>query len=183
MNFLWLLLIPVFIFVDSAYSFWQLNRIYQKYMLWFRGDVTVNIARERSALHRLITHAGIADRAIPRIHPLGYGQICHIKLGDLDQIPSKDEEITAASTLLIPTALGVYQDRMKNAFNPLWWIDTLIFLPRAVLTYINISAESVIIRIGQLIWWMIGLVFTAYKTEIVGQIREFIAALLGNSLT
>ena len=69
MNFLWLLLIPVFIFVDSAYSFWQLNRIYQKYMLWFRGDVTVNIARERSALHRLITHAGIADRAIPRIHP------------------------------------------------------------------------------------------------------------------
>ena len=72
---------------------------------------------------------------------------------------------------------------MKNAFNPLWWIDTLIFLPRAVLTYINISAESVIIRIGQLIWWMIGLVFTAYKTEIVGQIREFIAALLGNSLT
>ena len=181
MNFLWLLLIPTLLVIDSAYSFWQLNKIYQKYILWLRNDVTVNIARERSALHRLIRHAGISERVIPHLHDLGYGKACHVNLGVIDQFPSKIPEIAEASTLMIQTALGVYKDRMMNAFNPLWWIDTLIFLPRRILMYLNISAESIIIRPGQLVWWSICLLFTAYKTEIIGQLREFIAALLGNS--
>lgn len=181
MNFLWLLLFPSLLLIDSTYSFHQLNEIYQRYVLWVRGDMTLNLARDRSALHRLVAHANISDRVIPRLHHLGYGKAYKISLGVIDQFPSTDPELVEASIFLIQSALGVYRDRMKNAINPLWWIDTLIFLPRAILTYLNISAESVIVRLGQLVWWALGLLLVAYKSEILHQIHDVIVHLFGSS--
>ena len=181
MDLLCLLMLPVLLLIDGAYSFWQLNKLYQRYVFWIRGNTTVNIARDRSALHKLIAHAGISERVVPRLHHLGYGRAYQVELGVIDQFPSNDPEMVEASTLLIQFALGVYRDRMKNAFNPLWWLDTLIFLPRAVLTYLNISAESIIVRVGQLAWWAGGLLLVAYKTEILHQIRNVIAYLFGSS--
>lgn len=163
MSLIWLLLVPLYIFIDSAVSLHQLERIYKEYFLWLSDSRTHNVAEKRSKLKSLIAHANIPDAKIPVTQPVGFSYVAHATVSVLENFPSQRADIAECLLSLINDAIGVYKDRMWNAFNPLWWINTLIFLPRSICTYLNVKADSLFVKMGQLMWWAVGTAFAVYK--------------------
>lgn len=72
-------------------------------------------------------------------------------------------------------AIGTFKARAKESLNPISWIEFIITLPKAVLTYLGVKPEHVAIKILQLIYWMAGLTTTAvygfFKPNLVTLIR------------
>lgn len=59
----------------------------------------------------------------------------------------------------------------------MYWIEALIYLPREVLGYLGVSAESAFVKVAQIIWWitttLLGLLLILYRPEL----RAFIEGL------
>lgn len=55
-------------------------------------------------------------------------------------------------------AIGVYASRMKETFNPLYWIDLILFAPRYLVRYIGFDTEKAAAKICNVlltfIWWV-----------------------------
>jgi len=159
-----LLLAPLYIFIDSVVSLYQLKRINKEYCLWLHNPEAHNVAEKRSKFKSLIFHANIVDVRVPIAQAIGFFQVASASVSVLENFPSRHADIADGCFSLIDDAIGVYQARMWNAFNPLWWINTLIFLPRSVCAYLHIKADSLSVKMGQLLWWCFGVVLTAYKS-------------------
>lgn len=165
MDYLLLLLIPLYIFLDSAVSLYRLQRIYSDYLEWLEKTHASNIhlRQKKSQLKQLITHANVSDAIMPVVEQVETNFVMSSNVSALDNFPIKHQRISTVLVTLINDAIGVYKARMWNAFNPLWWINTLVFLPRSICTYLNIKADGLFMKIGQLLWWTVGAAFAAYK--------------------
>ena len=74
-------------------------------------------------------------------------------------------------------AKGYYKARFLESFNPIYWINIIIFLPQKILKYIGMN-ENTSFRIANVIltffYWVSGFAFTLYKS----QIKHFIITLI-----
>lgn len=178
MNFLLLLLIPLFFLIDSAYSYYKLNKIYDSYFEWLKGHSSTRVARKRSALKKLIAHAGVSNPSLPTVEPMGWGQLASFKIDVLENFPSNREDITQVTCRVIQDALGVYKDRMWSAINPLSWIQTFVFLPQSIIGYLGLSTDTVLTKLLQLIWWALCSAFALAKVFYADKINQIIAIIL-----
>lgn len=71
------------------------------------------------------------------------------------------------------SAVGIAKHNLKQCFSPLYWINSLLFLPKNVLLYLNVSAESIFIKIAQLIYWVLGVLITIFSSDIANWIKSF----------
>lgn len=165
MDFLLLLLIPLYIFLDSAVSLYRLQRIYSDYLEWLEKTHASNIhlRQKKSQLKQLIAHANVSDAIMPVVEQVETNFVMSSNVSALDNFPIKHQRISTALVTLINDAIGVYKARMWNAFNPLWWINTLVFLPRSICTYLNVKSDSFLVKVAQILWWVVGTMFTIYK--------------------
>jgi len=75
-------------------------------------------------------------------------------------------------------AIGYYRDRTVEAFNPLYWVETLIYLPRTLLSYIGVNPENVVVKSLQVLYWLISPIVTylyvAYESQIDNLLNDLI---------
>lgn len=178
MEWYYLLVIPVYLFIDSVVSYYRLNNIYHKYILWVTTTTKVNILGEKSALKSLIRHAGVEDSIFPDAQLIGYGQVATYRCSVLDNFPSNRQDMAAHTSRMIEEALGVYRDRMWNAFNPLSWIHALIFLPTTVISYLGIGVKNIFAKTLQFIWWFIAVSISVIQFTYPNFTRHFLDAIL-----
>lgn len=87
--------------------------------------------------------------------------------------PTKIRKFIAPTISSFENAIGTFKGRILECFSPIYWINCVIFLPRNILSYLNISAESIIIKILQLFYWIIGIFITLFSTDISNFIKSF----------
>ncbi len=67
---------------------------------------------------------------------------------------------------------------MIETFNPLYWIEAVINLPKQLLNYLGLPSESIVIKIAQLMWWIAGAVFgfvyALYRPELEAVIKNWL---------
>jgi hypothetical protein len=55
------------------------------------------------------------------------------------------------------SSIGVFKARVKKSFNPLYWIDCLLFLPQNVMAYLGYPLEekkiNLIARVLNIVYW------------------------------
>ena len=178
-----LLVIPLYIILDNAIACYCLDNIYEKYLKWLSGDKKTKILQDRTNLKRLIEQADIDEAYIPTSQLLGYGQVANYNINVLENFPSNRRDLVVITTRLINDALGVYKQRIINVFNPLWWIKSIIFLPRVLTNYIGINVDSLSVKIIQVLWWMIGVAVTIFKTVYPEYFNAFVDKLLKNLIS
>lgn len=178
MYLLWLLLIPLFVLIDSAYSYHKLNKIYDAYYLWLTDHSSAGAARERSMLKKLIAHAGVSNPSIPTVEPLGWGRLASFNIDILENFPSNREDIAKLTCRAIQDALGVYKNRMWASVNPLSWIQFLVFLPRSIIGYLGMNTDTVLSKFLQLVWWIICSAFALAKMVYADKINQILNAIL-----
>lgn len=146
------------------------------------GKKGIQLLQGRSTIKKLIKDANLSDPRLPWVQPTGYGLVASSTISVFDNFPSRYEDIARVTTQYINDAIGVYRSRCWQTFNPLYWIQAIIFLPRSVMSYLGASPETISVKLLQLLWWLIVSVgtvaFALYKDELKTVIELWIESLM-----
>jgi hypothetical protein len=152
-----------------------------KYLDWLI-DHTSEMVGHKSQVIKLFQDAGVEDSYRVVVEPLGFRQIQTAKVSVWANFPNSEEYFAVLTTRMFHQAIGAYRSRVLETFNPLYWIEFVINLPRQALSYLGVSPESATIKIAQLAYWVVGAVFgflfALYKPEIEKLVRDWIDKLV-----
>lgn len=156
----------------------SLLRKYRKYL----QKADFEIYKEKSKFLRLLKDAGVEDAKITRFKAAGYGQIQATTPSVQKHFGYRDSGFASATVEMFHEAIGFYRDRLLETFNPVYWIEAILYLPRKILAYLGLSTESLATRILQLIYWLLSAVgavsYAVYKDEIDQLVRGLIGKIL-----
>lgn len=89
--------------------------------------------------------------------------------------------ITMKNGLIIPhvqdkfeSAVGIAKYNLKQCFNPIYWLNLILFLPKNILVYLNVPTESIFIRIAQVVYWVLSTLITMFSSDIAEWLKSFI---------
>jgi len=120
-------------------------------------------------IKKVALKAGIQDQRKSYMEPLGLGYTQQQSLSALDNLLMLNLEIMGSAIEIIKRAKGFYKIQALKCFNPLFWIEFIVFLPKEFFRYFGVDEEakvsSVIIKIFQIIYWIIS-IFFMYQTYI-----------------
>lgn len=158
MEWYYVLLIPIYKIIINAYHLLRLLHLKKAYSRWLANQMkTLAIAEYRQEFKSLMNTANVEDSTISRTVPTGYGMMANMNLKVFDQFPSRDKNIVYITYYKISEATGVFKSNIVDALNPLYWIQSIIFLPKKILSYLGLNPESVIIKSLQLLYWAVSL--------------------------
>ena len=127
----------------------------------------------------LFKKAHIPDKKIPVSEHIGT-QIVSAVISIQSMFPSTRAEFAAETLCMFESAEGVFHKNMMDSFNPLYWIELLVFLPKKLLAYIGLNPETIAFRLCNalitFIWW----VFVAAWAFFKPQLQQFFIELMGN---
>lgn len=154
----------------------ELKVLFGKYIKSFENDSYLDIVSENK-LHiiDLIKKTGVPDSHVSIVQPLGFGKISTSSVSVLQNLENHREDIVGLNYQKFNNAIGEYKRRALESINPLFWISSIINLPRLSFEYLGVKPESVIIKIFQLIWWIIALVFFMLKVFFQSLLNNWIA--------
>ncbi len=165
-------LFALFVIAYKAISNYVCFRMIEKYegeyVLFPTGDNT--IYEHRQHVIKLWKRAGIADVCIPMAQKMGYGQLASMKVSIFTNFPSLQTVQYGPALNMFSEAKGVYRSRIFESFNPLYWIDLIIFLPKNVLLYLGMDDEKAPFKIlnvfFQALWWVVCTVVILFHDEV-----------------
>ena len=166
-NFLILFLCVFFyIFLKNCYCFYRVNKIYS-YFLTVMTDKPNKLAFEtKDEILKLFKDAGVEDSLIPITQPMGYGKLAQFNASAFKVYPSPLNIFVGVELKMFEYASGVYKNRIKRCFSPFYWIDMVIFLPRTIFQYLGLKTDSIFIRLSNLIYWLFGIFFGLFQSEL-----------------
>lgn len=169
-----LLYMIIFVFfyklLSNGIFFIRANLFKKKYHDWLFVDENIPITVYKPILKSILKRADIEDRRLPMVQPVGYGQIATGTVSIIDNFPNRFEDHAIAISRMIDEAIGVFKQRFIETFNPLYWLDLIIFLPKTILSYLGLNPENVLVKIFNIIWWMIvpiALIFREQFTQFI----------------
>lgn len=183
-NLLYLFLIVVGLkLLINLSKYIQCKRYRDKYFRWLADPkMELSLSQHKSQVIKLFRDAGVKDLSVGVAEPMGFGQIRVGSTSVSANFPHRREDIVNMTYRMFEEAIGVYRSRALEAFNPVYWIEFVINLPKHILSYLGVSPESVVIKTFQLIYWAVGVVVSflaaLYKPEIEKLVRDFISSKL-----
>lgn len=132
----------------------QMKRIQNEFFLFVNGK-NDQMTQKRTLFKKLINRADIKDAFLPTVANMGYGQLASYKASVIDNFPNLQVDHVKTSLDMMDDAIGVFRSRCFETFNPFFWIETLIFLPKSIFSYLGVKAESIFIKLFQLIYWLL----------------------------
>jgi hypothetical protein len=162
------IIIPALKLLINIPKYFAARRYLNKYMEWLT-ERNSNLIEYKSQVIKLIKDAGVKDTFVPSVDLAGFGYVRTGQASVLENFPNNREDIAEFTYKMFRQAIGVYRSRIFETFNPLYWLEFIINLPKQILIYLGVSSENFVVKVSQLIWWFFGATFgflyTLYKTE------------------
>jgi hypothetical protein len=131
---------------------------------------------------KLFERAGIEDSKVPYIHPAGLGYVSTGHASVFSNLLATREDVVNVVLHQFHRAIGTYRSRMLEAFNPLYWIEFVTYLPKHIITYLGVPRESAITKVLQVLYWvlapLLGTAYALFKIEIDQFLKDFIKSLI-----
>lgn len=166
----------------NASKYYKCKHYLNKYIEWL-SNPDWELSEHKFHVIKLFKDAGLEDSTIQFVTPLGMSHVASGNAWVFAQFPSySSEEIIAKTRGYFHEAIGVYRSRAREVFNPIYWIEFIIYLPKHIFNYLDVPPECVITKIGQLIYWLIvtssSIFYALYTTEINALIREWLNKII-----
>ncbi len=162
----------IFSLTNNLVRMYCVRHQYEKFKRYIDGEETLNeILQSKTTVLELLRSAGITDRKVPHIQYVDDITRAKMKVSVMDNYGTKDVQICTIFTIWFNEAIGEYRRRALNSMNPICWVKTVLLLPTYLLGYFSVSAESIMTKILQLIWWFAAPVFVAFRDDILEYIR------------
>lgn len=165
-----------FKFILNLIRFLGVKKYLGDYFDWLDNSNWKMVENKHKVIE-LFTNANLDESYVPRLEPISYDKDISYKEGIFTAFPSKKKDIASLTVGLFHEAIGVYRSRMLETFNPLYWIQAFLFLPRNALQYIGIQSGKTITKILQLVWWTIDFLLVAGLTLYSDEISEYLGNL------
>lgn len=160
-------------FVLNLVRYLRTKRYLAKYKKW-HASRDEKFLESKAQVVKLVRDAGVDDQHISVSQHVGYGNLQVTQASVLDNFPHLSQDMSTAAQRLLREAIGTYRARMLETFNPLYWLETLVYLPRELLSYLGVPAESLFIKVLQVFWWILGLMTTTALALFRPELRAFI---------
>ncbi|MCF7869893.1 MAG: hypothetical protein K9M01_02105 [Candidatus Omnitrophica bacterium] len=121
------------------------------------------IEANQMEIKRRVLNSGAKGQIKSYMKPvgLGYGKPEHVN--PLDNLLFLNEDILESARSTISLAKGHYWTQAWLSFNPLFWLEMIVFLPREISKMIKFDKSSKlvqnVIQIVQLVYWGISILY------------------------
>lgn len=163
------LIIIFYKFITNLINYNRCKKFEERHLNWINNKDD-DFPKNKSEVISLFKRAGIKDSHVNVVTPITYQHISTNNISVFENFPSILRPVYAAALSMFDDAIGVYRKRMFDSFNPLYWIDCILFFPRHALEYLGISPDNLSFKISNLIltilWWLIGAAFLFFKQHI-----------------
>ncbi len=164
-------------FVLNLSKYLRTRWFHWRYKKWLSSH-NMKLRESKAQVVKLFRDAGVKDSYVSVANPIGYGQLSVKEASVFDNFPNARKDFAHPILGMFREAIGTYRARMLETFSPFYWLDTLILLPREVLGYLGVPAENVVVKIGQVVWWVAGLLLTTllalYRPELRALIERWL---------
>ena len=155
--------------------------IIEKYLLSnYSSDSSQRVdgASRKTQIRNYIKYAGVNDKHIPVVQPVGYGHVANSMVSLFDNITNNHQDVAKIAMDSLLEAKGNYRSRFINTINPFYWLRTILFIPTYIFSYLGLKEESIFIKVFQLIYWLIAVLCTFALSIFPDEIKAFIFSLL-----
>lgn len=138
-----------------------------RYRTYIKEQQGWYIQKNRQKIIELFKKANLRDNIFPHVEPVGFGYVSLY-----ENICFFREDIITLMFKYFNEAEGVFKQRIFESFSPFYWVESILNLPKIILEYLGVKPENLIIKIFQIIWWLImfvsTIVYYLMKTLLVG---------------
>lgn len=136
----------------------------------YEDPSTLWLQEHTQRVKRYVLEAGVENPVIRWMEPAGLGFAQQRGASVLDNwlllTPAGlAQEVMPAAHNLIIRAYGHYRDERDRNLNPLYWIESLVFLPKRVLPSVGIQKPSVMNAL-QVLYWAATIALTFYGLRV-----------------
>ncbi len=157
----------------------------KKYLKRYKANLPEQgweVMEDKPQIVKLLQGAGIKDSSVAHVEPIGYGRIVTGNVSVFDNLFNSRQDVVVNVLAMFHQAIGVYRSRVYETFNPLYWLEAGINLPRHLSTYLGVSPESVVTKLAQIAWWLIltlgGFVYALYKPQAEAIIKAWLSKVV-----
>ena len=175
----WLLLLAVFIvikFLLNISKYLYLKKVINKHNIFIDGELSEDEVKKKEGIKagdwiqenqmeikNIVAKTGVPDQKRSYMKTLGLGYAQQQNISALDNMLYLNSDILELARETINRAKGYYKIQALKSFNPLYWVESLIFLPREILKYFGVNEKdkfgSFVTKIVQIIYWIASLIF------------------------
>jgi hypothetical protein len=177
------ILLIIFRFLLNISKYFYLQRVISKQDIYIDGKIEPannkkNKASEKAEnwiqenqieIKKIVLKTGIQDQWTSYMEPLGLGKAKKESISALDNLTLLNPKIMGPGREIVNRAKGFYKIQALKSFNPLFWVEFIVFLPKELLKYFSVDEDaksgSVIIKIFQVIYWIASIYFM-YQTYV-----------------
>lgn len=160
--------------LSNIISYFNNSRLYKIWKSFFLNDNN-HAVTYTSQIVSNFKKAGIKNSTHPITIPTGHNYVANTKYSYFDNIFMKSPQTLPIISEFFLQAQGIYRKRIFESFNPLYWIELIIFLPKNIIAYFGLNTDSIFTKIFQLIFWIIdSIIIVYYRDEIAFYIQNLI---------
>ena len=115
-------------------------------------------------IEQIFVRAKLESTTIDFTKRIGYNKMVYGTADAVSNMFADDMRIVVAIDKKFVFAEGVFAKRIRDSFNPLYWIDCLVFLPRRLAEYLGNDGDGKGSKIANVIYWCLALLVTIAVT-------------------
>jgi len=173
MFFLYLFLVIIFIKVIlNLNNYYQIKKYYDKYINYIK-DNNWKFNEYQKKIIQLFEDADVEDSFVPVVEPVGYGHVTTATVSLFKNLNITTEDIVGLSQKAFHHAIGVYRQRMIDAINPLYWLKTILYLPKITFGYLGVKENNSVIKLFQIIYWLCSIIIGILSLDNIEIVEKF----------
>jgi hypothetical protein len=137
----------------SNLAYWlRVENLYKRYSDYAAGvKSNYNIEPRKQEIATLLKRANVEDSRVPTSQSMGYGQVANFSASARANMFFHSMVSSMREQFL--EAIGVYRKRFFDTFNPLCWVDCIVFLPKHTLAYLGAKPDGAASKALTVVYW------------------------------
>jgi hypothetical protein len=140
----------------NTWKYFSCQYYLSQYMKYIGNKSNWKIVEHSLNIKGLFNSAGISDSFLPHAEPVGDMHMTSYSVSVIDNITTVNPRIVDIILQMFHQAIGVYRTRIFESINPFYWVEVIITLPKVLFHYLGVPPEKIIVKIFQVIYWVLG---------------------------
>lgn len=189
-NFLLLLIIPLIRFLINIKNWFFVRRVLKKHDEFILGafdganDLEKKISTKAatwirgrtSEITRVYSLTGREQPIETFMEGIGYSRVQQKKLNILENLLFLNEDVISSGRSCLEVAKGFFWTNAINSVNPLYWLEVIFFLPKAIVSASGVDTTNKLadigLKISQILYWAIIVWAFIFKPELFSFLKE-----------
>lgn len=167
------IVVIIYKILSNAFYFYRTVNLFNDYQKFLKKE-SDTVTSKKQEIKKLFSRANIENSYLPVTQPAGYGYFHSANFPIIDNMFVNDSRVISAIIGMFEESIGLYKSRIFEAINPLYWIESIIYLPRTVISYLGLSTNAIAAKILQVIWWVVAPLAIIYRNNLISIFQNLI---------